>query len=93
MSGVLGLSLFFIVVGARGFTGRGLPLTATKRITGGRGRVVGTLCLLVGTLGISFAFWGSTPAERQSMRLACYGIVTGILGTLLVLIGPQFEAD
>jgi hypothetical protein len=93
MSGVFGLSLLFIVVGARGFTRRGLPLTAKKRIAGGRGIVIGTLCLLVGILGISLAFWASTPAAQQSMRLLCYGIVVGILGTLLVLVGPRFEAD
>src|SRR5438105_1143897 len=78
MSGVFELSLMFIVVGARGFTRGGLPLSASKRITGRRGRVVGTLCLLFGTLGIALAFWGSPPAERQALSRFCYGIVTGI---------------
>lgn len=93
MSGVLELSLIFLVVGAKGFTRRGLPFSARRRIRGGRGRIVGSLCLLVGILGIAFAFWASPPADRQAIRSLCYGVVAGILGTCLVLEFPRFEED
>src|SRR4051812_23631254 len=75
MSGVLELSFIFLVVGARGFTRRGLPFTAKRQIHGARGRIVGSLCLLVGILSIAFAFWASPPADRQAIRSLCYGVV------------------
>ena len=79
------------MLGATGFTRRGLPISTKKRISGRNGRVVGSLCVLVGILGITFAFWASAPAERQAMRFLGYGIVAGVLGTILVLGG--FEAE
>ena len=87
MSGIVELSFCFIVVGARGFTKGGLPLSATRRIDGGKGMVIGTLCLLFGILGLSFAYWAGSPAERQATRSFYSGIVVGILGTALVLGG------
>jgi hypothetical protein len=91
MSGVLELSLLFLILGATGFTRRGLPISTKRRISGRRGKVVGSVSLLVGILGILLAFLGSTPAEREAMRFLGYGIVTGVLGTILVLGGFESE--
>ncbi len=85
MGGFLYLSLMFLVIGACGFTRKGLPLTSTRRLTGARGRVVGGLCLAAGLLIYAFAWWFATPAERQSIRSLSMGIVLGVLGTILVL--------
>ena len=87
MGSVFSLGLLFIVVGASGFTKRGLPFTAKRRLTGRRGRVVGSLCSAVGTLGIVFAFCFGSPVERQAMKLMSYGIAIGMLATILVLRG------
>lgn len=87
MSGVLELSFLIVVLGARGFTRRGIPFSAKRNITGKWGRILGGMCLLLGLSGIGFAYWASPPAARKSMSSVGQGIVIGLLGALLVSAG------
>jgi hypothetical protein len=52
--GVLGVALgvVAIVIGVQGFTARGLPLTAKKRLIGPPAKVVGVCCIALGCLMI-----------------------------------------
>ena len=68
---------------------RGSALHSEATPTGRRGRVVGSLCSAAGTLGIVFAFCFGSPVERQAMKLMSYGIVIGVLATILVLRGNR----
>jgi hypothetical protein len=87
MVGLFILSLVFIGFGVSGFTARGLLFATNKRLTGRKGRIVGSLCLCVGFLGIITAFWFGSPVERQAMKYMSYGLVMGIMGTISVLRG------
>jgi drug/metabolite transporter (DMT)-like permease len=87
MGGFYSLGLMFILVGAAGFTRRGLPFTSKKRLKGRRGRTVGGLCVAFGLLGIAVACWAGTPEERRHFRTLTLGIVLGVGGTLVVIRG------
>jgi hypothetical protein len=47
MIGIL-IGIGAIVLGAKGFSRDGLPLTSKKRLTGTGAKVVGGICLLIG---------------------------------------------
>jgi hypothetical protein len=47
MIGIL-IGIGAILLGAKGFTRDGLPLTSSKRLTGTGAKVAGVICLLIG---------------------------------------------
>ena len=51
MIGII-LGVFTILLGAKAFTPQGLPLTSTKHLTGTTAKVIGVVCILLGTLMI-----------------------------------------
>jgi len=42
------VSIGLVVIGIKGFTRDGLTLTRTTRLSGASGKIVGTLCILLG---------------------------------------------
>jgi hypothetical protein len=84
VGGVLELSLLFIVIGAKGFTRIGLPLSSRTRLSGARGKAVGAACVLIGLSGVGFVYWAGDAGDRQRLRLIGQGIVIGVLGVFLV---------
>jgi phosphate/sulfate permease len=42
-----------IILGAKGFSPAGLPLTGSKRITGNAAKIVGGICIFVGLIFIA----------------------------------------
>jgi hypothetical protein len=46
-----------ILLGMKGFTPAGLPLTAKKRLAGRSARVVGVICIVVGIAFIADGVW------------------------------------
>jgi hypothetical protein len=51
MLGIL-IGVFAILLGAKAFTPKGLPLTRKKHLTGTTAKIVGVACILVGALFI-----------------------------------------
>ena len=45
---VVAVSVGLIVLGIKGFTSSGIPLTKNVSLNGTRGKIVGTLCILAG---------------------------------------------
>ncbi|MDA7979215.1 MAG: hypothetical protein MPJ50_10670 [Pirellulales bacterium] len=52
---VIILGVFTILLGAKAFTPKGLPLTNKKNLTGTPAKVIGIVCI---TLGAAFIVWG-----------------------------------
>ena len=84
MAGILELSLFFVILGARGFTRDGLPFSARRRLAGTTGKAVGAACLLFGLSGIALAYWAGDAGDRLRLRLIGLGISIGVLGVFIV---------
>lgn len=84
MGGILELSVLILALGVRGFTRTGIPLTSKRNIRGCRGKLLGTLCLLLGLFGIGFAYWGSPPAGRRALESVGQGVVIGFVGAYLI---------
>lgn len=51
------LAIAAFVIGAQGFTVRGLPLTKEKRLTGRVARIIGGICLLMGVAFSALGIW------------------------------------
>lgn len=57
------LGIFVIILGAKAFTPKGLPLTKEKNLTGTPAKVIGIICILLGLAFIadgvfaSFSIW------------------------------------
>ena len=45
---LIAVSIGLVVIGIKGFTKDGLTLTRKMRLTGASGKIVGTLCILLG---------------------------------------------
>jgi len=84
MSGVLELSVLVLALGAKGFTRTGIPWSAKRNVTGKAAKVLGALCVVVGLLGIGFAYWASPQAGRKALESVGQGIVIGFLGAIVV---------
>jgi hypothetical protein len=84
MSGILELSFLVLVLGAKGFTRTGIPWSSKRNITGKMAKVLGTLCVAAGLIGIGFAYWGSPKGGRRNLEAVGQGIVIGFLGAFLV---------
>ena len=63
--------LGFLVIGFKGFTATGLPLTRKKNLAGKAGKVVGAICVLFGLtiLGFSILDFLPRPAEKAVNRV------------------------
>ena len=58
---VLAVSIGLIVLGVKGFTASGIPLTKTSALKGTQGKIAGVVCIVAGVLFIPlflFAFMG-----------------------------------
>jgi len=42
------VSIGLVILGIKGFTAKGIPVSKNKTLTGNSGQVVGTLCILAG---------------------------------------------
>lgn len=92
MSGILELSLLFIILGAKGFTRGGLPFSSRTRLRGASGRSAGAACVLAGLAGLGFAYWGSAPVERERLWLMGQGVAVALLATFMVVGWSRFES-
>jgi len=78
---------FFVVIpmGIAGFTKRGLPFTAKRRITGRMGKIIGAVLIAFGIVmivaGVSFA----TPTERERLIWLSVGAAIGAGATWLAM--------
>ena len=50
------VGLLFILIGIKGFSEKGIPLTTKKSLVGTQGKVVGWICLIIGVLYFLSAF-------------------------------------
>ncbi|MBS0261342.1 MAG: hypothetical protein JSS02_05245 [Planctomycetes bacterium] len=57
MLGVI-LGVFTFLLGAKGFSAEGLPLTKNRNITGGTAKVIGVVCMLLGGLFVLEGLFG-----------------------------------
>lgn len=70
MLGII-LGIFTIVLGAKAFTPKGLPLTGEKNLTGAPAKILGVVCILVGLAFIadgilaSFSIWRVVSGGSQ----------------------------
>jgi hypothetical protein len=87
MGSVFICSLFFFIVGATGFTKRGLHFSETKRIQGRVAIVMGSVCTAVGASLVFAALYFGTPDERSMIVHMLFGIFVGISGTWQVMRG------
>ena len=87
MGSVFFCSLFFFIVGATGFTKRGLHFTETKRIHGRVAIVLGSVCTAIGASLVFAALYFGTPDERSMIVHMLFGIFMGISGTWQVMRG------
>jgi hypothetical protein len=55
MTFVIPVGIAAIVLGMRGFSARGIPLTKRKSIGGTRGKIIGAVCIIVGITAIIVA--------------------------------------
>jgi hypothetical protein len=55
-----------ILLGLKGFTPAGLPLTSKKRLTGTTAKVLGAICLLVGLAFIADGAYSVYTLTHQS---------------------------
>ncbi len=46
-----------IIIGAAGFTEKGLMLSSAKRLNGKAGRTVGSICIVFGVAVVVFCVW------------------------------------
>jgi hypothetical protein len=60
MLGII-LGVFTIILGAKGFTSTGIPLSKTKNLTGTSAHVIGIITIL---LGVMFIIEGTFGAAR-----------------------------
>lgn len=44
------LGVFVILLGAKAFTEKGIPLTKEKNLTGATAKIIGVICILLGLL-------------------------------------------
>jgi hypothetical protein len=58
MLGII-LGVFTILLGLKGFTPSGLPLTKTKSLTGGGAKILGVVCILLGALFLVDGLFGT----------------------------------
>ena len=58
MIGVI-LGVFAILLGAKAFTPKGLPLSSTRNLTGTTAKVIGVVCILLGVLFIVDGVFGT----------------------------------
>ena len=59
--GILLVSIGLVVLGIKGFTASGIPLSKRTTLKGTSGKVVGAICILAGVAFIPaflLAFWG-----------------------------------
>ncbi|MHB9132625.1 MAG: hypothetical protein ACYDBB_16270 [Armatimonadota bacterium] len=50
------LGALFVAIGVKGFSAAGLPLSKTKQLTGTTGKIVGSICFLLGAAYFIAAF-------------------------------------
>jgi len=50
------LGLLFVLIGIKGFSEKGIPLTTKKSLVGKQGIVVGEICIIIGVLYFLSAF-------------------------------------
>jgi hypothetical protein len=59
------LAFAAIVIGVKGFTRTGLPLTSKRNITGRAARVIGTICLILGLGFVGVGVWLWLPVLKS----------------------------
>jgi hypothetical protein len=69
--------LVIIPMGIAGFTKRGLPFTAKRRITGRRGQIIGTALIILGLVMAVAGIWFATPAGRNVLLWFTFGALLG----------------
>jgi CDP-diglyceride synthetase len=50
------LGILFVVIGVKGFTEAGIPLSKNKTLEGTAGKIVGTICIVLGVAYCASAF-------------------------------------